>query len=79
MTKKNYATNKTDVYHVDDIWSFDVLDLKVYGPESIRSYRYVLVVFDKFSSFGWTVLLRIDLLKQYKTLSKKFLKFQNEN
>ena len=26
--RKNYATNKTDVYHIDDIWSLDILDLK---------------------------------------------------
>ena len=26
--KKNYATNKTDVHHIDDIWSLDILDLK---------------------------------------------------
>ena len=31
--KKNYATNKTDVYHIDDFWSFDILDPKDYGPE----------------------------------------------
>ena len=30
--KKN--TNKTDVYHIDDIWSSDILDLKDYGPEN---------------------------------------------
>ena len=36
--KKNYATNKTDVYHIDDIWSLDILDLKGYGPENNRGY-----------------------------------------
>ena len=53
--KKNYITNKTDVYHIDDIWSLDVLDLKDYGPKSNRGYRYVLVIIDNFSKFGWTV------------------------
>ena len=56
--KKNYATNKTDVYHIDDIWSLDILDLKDYGPENNRSYRYVLVIIDNFSKFGWTVPLK---------------------
>ena len=32
--KKNYATNKTDIYHFDNIWSLDVLNLKEYGPEN---------------------------------------------
>ena len=31
--KRNYRTNKTDVYHIDDVWSLDILDLKDYGPE----------------------------------------------
>ena len=26
--KRNYATNKTDVYYTDDICSLDILDLK---------------------------------------------------
>ena len=56
--KKYYATNKTDIYFIDDIWSLDILDLKDYGPEINRGYRYVLVVIDNFSKFGWTVPLK---------------------
>ena len=56
--KKNYVTNKTDVYHIDDIWSLDILDLKDYGPENNRNYRYVFVIIDNFSKFGWTVPLK---------------------
>ena len=56
--KKNYVTNKTDVYHIDDIWSLDILDLKDYGPENNRNYRYVLVTIDNFSKFGWTIPLK---------------------
>ena len=56
--KKYYPTNKTNVYHIDDIWSLDILDLKDYGPENNRGYRYVLVIIDNFSKFGWTVPLK---------------------
>ena len=56
--KKYYPTNKTDVYYVDDIWSLDLLDLKDYGPENNRGYRYVLVIIDNFSKFGWTIPLK---------------------
>ena len=56
--KRNYITNKTDVYHIDEIWSLDILDLKDYGPENNRGYRYVLVVIDNFSKYGWTVPLK---------------------
>ena len=56
--KKNYDTNKTDVYYIDDIWSLDILDLKEYGPENNRGYRYVLVIIDNFSKYGWTIPLK---------------------
>ena len=39
-TKKSYATNKTDVYRIDDVWSLVILDLKDYGLEKNRGYRY---------------------------------------
>ena len=56
--KRNYATNKTDVYFIDDIWSLDILDLKDYGPENNRGYRYVLVTIDNFSKYGWTIPIK---------------------
>ena len=56
--KKYYGTNKTDVYFIDDIWPLDILDLKDYGPENNRGYRYVLVIIDNFSKFGWTIPLK---------------------
>ena len=56
--KKKYNTNKTDVCHIDDIWSLDILDLKDYGPENSRGYRYVSVIIDIFSKYGWTVPIK---------------------
>ena len=56
--KKYYPTNKTDVYHIDDIWSLDILDLKDYGPENNRGYRYVFVIIDNFSKYAWTTPLK---------------------
>ena len=56
--KRNYATNKTDVYYIDDIWSLDILDLNDYGSKNNRGFRYVFVVIDNFSKFGWTTPLK---------------------
>ena len=56
--KRNYITNKTDVYYFDEIWSLDILDLKDYVPENNRGYRYDLVTIDNFSKFGWTVPIK---------------------
>ena len=67
--KKYYVTNKTDVYHIDDTWSLDILDLKDYGPENNRNYRYVLVVIDNFSKFGWTIPLKN---KNAQTIKESF-------
>ena len=71
--KKNYVTNKTDVFQFDDIWSLDILDLKNYGPENNRGYRYVLVIIDNFSKFGWTVPLKIKNAKTIKDSLEKIL------
>ena len=52
--EKSYATFKTDVFHIDNTWSFAVSDLTDYGPENKSCYRYVLVVIDIFSKSSWT-------------------------
>ena len=70
--KKNYATNKTDAYHIDDIWKLDILDLKDYGPKNNRGYRYVLVK-DNFSKFGWTVPLKNKNAQTIKDSFENFL------
>ena len=70
--KKYYATNKTNVYHIDDIWSLDVLELKDYGSKNNRGYRYVLVIIDNFSEFGWTVPLKNKNAQTTKDSSKIF-------
>ena len=72
--KKNFATNKTDFYHIDDFWSLDILDLKDYSPENYRGYRYVLVIIDKFSNFGWTVPLK----KKRSNKERLFRKFSDK-
>ena len=71
--KRSYSTNKTDVYHIDDIWSLDILDLKDYGPENNRGFRYVLVVIDNFSKFGWTVFLKNKNAQTIKDSFEKIL------
>ena len=43
---------------VDDTWSSDLLDMNDYGPKNNRGYRYILVVIDNFSKFGWTITLQ---------------------
>ena len=56
--KTIYATNKTNVYNIEDIWSLDILKLRDYAPENNKIYRYVLVIIDDFSEIGWKVPLK---------------------
>ena len=76
--KKNYITNKTDVYHIDVIWSLDILDLKDYGPENNRGYRYVLVTIDNFSKIVWTIPLKKKCSNNKRLFRKYFDKFKKE-
>ena len=62
--KKNYPTKKTNIYRTDDVWTLDILDLKDYGPENIRNFKYVLVLVDNFSNFHCTIPLTSKKLKQ---------------
>ena len=71
--KKNYITNKTDVYHSDDIWSLGILDLTAYGPENKRGHRHVSVIIDNSSKYVWKIPLKTKTSITKKTLWKKFL------
>ena len=59
--------------YIDDVWSLDILDLNDYGPENNRGYRYISVIIDNFSKFGWTVPLKV---KNAQTIKDSFQKFQ---
>ena len=56
--KSNYPTNKTKIKSIDDTWSSDLLDMNDYVIENNKGYRYILVVIDNFSKFGWTIPLK---------------------
>ena len=55
---RNYLTNKTIIKSIDDTWSSDLLDMNDYGTKNNKGYRYILVVIDNFSKFGWTIPLK---------------------
>ena len=67
--KKNYPTNKTDVYQLNDIWSLDILVLRDYGAENNGGRSFVLVLFDNSPKFGWTVSLKN---KNFQTIKDFF-------
>ena len=77
--KQNYPTNKTDVYHIDDIWSLDMLDLKDYGPENNKDFRYIIVIIDIFSKFARTIPLKNRNAQTIKDSFENILTLQTEN
>ena len=56
--KKNYLTTKTIIKSIDDTWSSDLLDMNDYGIKNNKAYRYILIVVDNFSKYGWTTPLK---------------------
>ena len=74
--KKNYPTNKTIIKHIDDTWSIDLLDFNDYKPANNKGYRYILVVIDNFSKFGWTIPLKN---KYSKTIKDEFANIINKS
>ena len=78
-TKKELPTNKTDVYHIDGIWSLDILDLKDYGSENNRGFRYLLVVIHSFTKFSWTIHLKDENAQTMKdSFENVFFNFKNK-
>ena len=55
---KNYPTDKTVIKSIEDTWSSDLLDMNDYGIKNNKGYRYILLVIDNFSKFGWTIPLK---------------------
>ena len=78
LPKKNYAINRTDVYHIDDIWSSDILDLKDYGSGINRGHRYASIIIDNFSKYGWTVPLNNKNAETKKDFRKYYHEFKNK-
>ena len=71
--KKIYITNKTDVYHTDDICSLDILDLKDYGPGNNKIYRFVLIVIDNLSEVVCKISFKSENDETTKNSSEKTL------
>ena len=72
-----YPTNKTMIKSVDETWSSDLLDMNDYGPQNNRSYRYIFVVIDNFSKFGWTIPLKTKFSQSITDTFSEIIKSSN--
>ena len=71
--KKVMSQKRTDNYFIDNTWRLDILDLKDYGSENKRGYRYFSVLIDNFSRFGWTIPSKIKNAQTRTNSSKNVL------
>ncbi len=55
--KKNFMKRYVFVRNVDDIWAADLIDLRSHSKDN-GGYKYVLMVIDVFSKYGWGAPLK---------------------
>ena len=59
---------------IDDTWSSDLLDMNDYGSKNNRGYRYILVVVDNFSKFGWRIPMKNKYAQSKTDAFSQFIK-----
>ena len=71
--RKNFMKRFVFVRHVDDIWGADLIELKKLSKKN-SGFRYILMVIDIFSKYGWSVPLKFktgkEVAKAFQTIFK---------
>jgi len=52
--KRNFPKRRVIVHHVGDIWCSDLVEMQKLSKWK-ESYKYLLMVLDIFSEYGWIV------------------------
>ena len=55
--RKKFARRRVISNHVDDIWAADLVDMQYYS-RSNKGYKYILMIIDVFSKYGWAEPLK---------------------
>ena len=55
--RKNFPKRRVISNHVDDIWAADLVDMQYYS-RSNKGYKYILMIIDVFSKYGWAEPLK---------------------
>ena len=58
--------------------SLDLLDMIDYGTKNNNGYRYILVVIDNFSKFGWTTPLKNKSAQSIQMNFQRLLKLKEK-
>ena len=55
--KRNFTWRRVVVNHIDEIWCSDLVEMQQFSKWN-KGYRYLLMVLDVFSKYGWIVPLK---------------------
>ena len=71
--RKNFLKRFVFVRHVDDVWGADLVELQTLSRKN-SGYRYILMVIDIFSKYGWSVPLKTKTGKEVAGALQKIFK-----
>ena len=55
--RKNFKKRRVVAYKSNDIWAADLVDMQYYAKTN-KGYRYILMIIDVFSKYGWAIPLK---------------------
>ena len=55
--RKHFKKRRVISKHVDDIWAADLVDMQYYS-RSNKGFKYILMVINVFSKYGWAIPLK---------------------
>ena len=55
--RKHFKKRRVISKHVDDIWAADLVDMRYYSRAN-KGYKYILMIIDVFSKYGWAVPIK---------------------
>ena len=71
---KKFRKRRVYSYGIDDIWAADLIDMTAYSKQN-KHYKYLLMVIDVFSKYGWIVPVKNKygetIAEAFKTILKE--------
>ena len=72
--KRNFTWRRVITNHIDEIWASDLVEMQKFSKWN-KGYRYLLMVIDVFSKYGWIVPLKDkkgeSVTEAFKTIFKE--------
>ena len=72
--KRNFTRRRVITNHIDEIWASDLVEMQQFSKWN-KGYRYLLMIIDVFSKYGWIVPLKDkkgeSVTEAFKTIFKE--------